>query len=240
MDIKARQKGSVIILDLCGRLDADAAQLVEITGQCVRDGYTDICCHFEAVEFIDYIGISALVLAYKEVANHKGRMKIAHIPVHLQGIFAVTGLDHVLDIYPTLEAALNGFSQDAVIEKIQKMQLRRRFKRLPIDMRIELRSKAGAEVSCSSGEILNLSGVGAFISGCRAFKLGDRLILKLKLPPKNQALDLEARVVWVPDKQTQIHFSPGIGVEFDNIPSATQQTLLEFIDRNLARLSAEK
>jgi anti-anti-sigma factor len=240
MEIKARQKGRVIILDLSGRLDADAAELVEIVGQCVRDGYTDICCDFDGVSFIDYIGISALVLAYKEVINHKGRLKIAGVPAHLKGIFGVTGLDHVLDIHPTLEEALASFSQDAIIEKIQKMQLRRRFKRLPIDMKIKLRSRAGREIVCATGEILNLSGVGAFISGCRAFKLNDPLTLTLTLPPKNEILELEARVVWAPDKQTQVHFYPGIGVEFHPIDTHKQQRLLEFIERNLSRMASEK
>lgn len=240
MEIKARQKGRVIILDLCGRLDADAAQLVEIVGQCVHDGTTDICCDFDAVTFIDYIGISALVLAYKEVINHKGRMKITRIPAHLQGIFSVTGLDHVLDIYPSLETALESFSQDVLIENIQKLRLRRRFKRLPIDMKIKVRSKTGRETLCATGEILNLSGIGAFISGCRAFKLNDPLTLTLTLPPKNEVLELEARVVWAPDKQAQVHFFPGIGVEFHPIDSRKQQRLLEFIERNLSRMAAEK
>lgn len=238
MEIKIRQKGRVIILDLCGRLDADAAELVEIVGQCVRDGITDICCDFDAVDLIDYIGISALVLAYKEVVNHQGRMKIARIPTHLKGIFCVTGLDHTLDIYPSLEAALESFSQDAAIEKIQKMQLRRRFKRLPIDMKIKLRSGAGPRALCATGEILNLSGVGAFICGCRAFKLGDRLTLTLTLPPKNEVLELEARVVWAPDKQTQAHFFPGIGVEFHPVDTHKQQRLLDFIERHLSWMSA--
>jgi len=37
--------------------------------------------------------------------------------------------------------AINSFKEDKVIENIKKMQLRRRFKRLPIDIKIELNQK---------------------------------------------------------------------------------------------------
>lgn len=245
LEIKARQKGNVIILDLIGRVDVDSANLIEIVGQCIRDGYTDILCNLEDVETIDYMGISAIVIAYKEVVNNKGRMKFASIPVHLKNVFGVAGLDRVIDIYPTVEGALHTFQEDKIIEKISKMQLRRRFKRLPIDMKIELKNKYDKRAICHKGDILNLSGVGAFIHGCGQFKLGDEVILKLKLPPKgssheSQEIDLEAKVVWLPDKQVQHHAYPGMGVEFHHISGPVQQKLLEFIERNLSHLSSEK
>ena len=56
MEIKARQNGSIVILDLAGRIDIDSANFVEAVGQCVRDGYLDILCNFEEVDFIDYLG----------------------------------------------------------------------------------------------------------------------------------------------------------------------------------------
>ncbi len=238
MDVKARQKENVIILDISGRIDVDSANLIEIVGQCLRDGYTDILCNFESVDFIDYMGISALVLAYKEVVNNKGRMKFTQIPVHLKGVFSVSGLDRVIDMYATEEIALVSFEEDQIIEKIKKLQLRRRFKRLPIEIKIELKYKRDGKAVCHKGDMLNLSGIGAFINGCGQFKLGDELILKLKLPPKNEEIDLDARVVWLPDKQVQPHHYPGIGVEFHNISGQTQQKLIEFIERNLSRMTS--
>ncbi len=238
LDIKARQKGNIIILDLAGKIDSDSANLIEIVGQCVRDGYTDILCNFDGVEAIDYLGISALVIAYKEIINNKGRMKFSSIPLHLKNVFGVAGLDRVIDIYPSQETALNSFKEDKIIEKITKMQLRRRFKRLPIDLKIELKKKFDNKAVCYKGDILNLSGVGAFVYGCNQFKLGDEIIMKLKLSPKSEEIELEAKVVWLPDKQIQPHSCPGMGVEFYNISSHTQQKLLEFIERNLSHLSS--
>jgi len=239
MEIKARQSDNIIILDLSGRIDVDSANLVEVAGQCIRDGYKDILCNFEEVEGIDYMGISAIVIAYKEVINNQGRMKFANIPAYLKGMFSVSGLDRVIDIYATEDLAINSFKEDKIIEEIKKMQLRRRFKRLPLDIKIELKYKYDKSPVCLKADILNLSAVGAFIFGCEHFKLGDEVILKLKLPPKEEEIELEAKVVWLPDKQIQPHFHPGIGVEFSNIPSSVQQRLLEFIERNFSFMSSD-
>lgn len=239
MEIKARKKDNVIILDLSGRIDVNSANFVEAVGQCVHDGYTDLLCNFEDVDFIDYMGLSVLVIAYKEVVNSSGRMKFVNVPAHLKGMLSVAGLDRVIEVLGTEELALISFKEDKVIEDIKKMQLRRRFKRLPIDIKIELKKKHDSGQVCIKADILNLSAVGAFIFGCPAFKLGDEVLISLKLPPKDEPVQLEAKVVWLPDTQIQLPFHPGIGVEFHNIASSVQQKLLEFIERNLSFLSAE-
>lgn len=239
MEIRARTKGSIIILDLAGRIDVDAASLVEAVGQCIRDSYLDILCNFEEIEFIDYLGVSAIALAYREVTNNNGRMKFANIPAHLKNIFSVTGLDRVIEIYATEDLALNAFKEDKVIENIKKLQLRRRFKRLPIDIKVELKEKYAHSPTCLKVDILNLSAIGAYIYGCDKFKLGDEVILKFKLPPKSEELQLEAKVVWLSDKQIQMHLYPGIGVEFYNLSPQTQEKILEFIERNLSYLPTD-
>jgi anti-anti-sigma factor len=234
LEIKVRQSGNIVILDLCGRIDVDSANLVEVVGQCVRDGYLDILCNLEDVEVIDYMGISVVVIAYKEVINHQGRIKFVNIPAHLKGVFAISGTDRVIEIYASEDLALNCFKEDKAIEHIKSMQLRRRFKRLPIDLKIELKSKQGSSSECLKVEMLNLSAIGAYIFGCGKFKLGDEVILKLKLAPKPEVLELEAQVVWIPDKGVQPHEYPGIGVEFSNLTAANQQKIIEFIDRNIS------
>ena len=239
MEIRARQKGNIVILELAGRIDVNSANLVEAVGQCVRDGYNEILCNLEDIEFIDYMGVSVIVIAYKEVINNNGRMKFTNIPAHLKGIFSIAGLDRAMEFYATEELALNSFNEDKVIEKIQKMQLRRRFKRLPIDIKIEIRPKQAVSAVCINADIINLSAIGAYIYGCRKFKLGDELLIKLKLSPKQEEIELNSKVVWLPDKQVQPHAWPGMGIEFVNLSGPVQQKLLEFIERNLSFMSTE-
>ncbi len=239
MDIKARQRNGVVILDLSGRIDADCANLIEAVAQCLRDGYTDIICNLEEVDFIDYMGISVIVIVYKEVVNANGRIKFINVATHVRNIFCIAGLDRVVEICPDEETALENFKGDKIIEDIKKMQLRRRFKRLPIDIKIELKTKDQRNPVCLNLDLINLSAVGAFIFGCNKFKLGDKVVVKMKLPPKQVELELDAYVVWIPDKQIQPHSYPGIGVEFTDMPPQTQHRLIEFIERNLSTSSLE-
>ncbi len=240
MEIKARRDGNIIVLDLAGRIDVNSANLIEVVGQCVRDGYTDLLCNFEDVEFVDYMGISVIVIAYKEITNANGRMNFVAIPAHLRSVFSVSGLDRAIDIYATEELAINSFREDKIIENIKKLQLRRRFKRLPIDIKVDLKAKYGKAPTCLKVDALNLSAVGAYIYGCKNFKLGDEVVLKFKLPPKLNEMEIDAKVVWLPDRQVQPHQYPGMGVEFYNISASVQERLVEFIERNLSFMSTDE
>lgn len=240
MEIKARRRDNIIILDLSGRIDVNSANLIEAMGQCLREGYCDILCNFEDVEFVDYMGVSVIVIAYKEVINNNGRIKFVNIPAHIKELFLITGLDRVIESYATEDLAINSFKEDKIIENIKRLQLRRRFKRLPIDIKIELKAKYDSSPASLSVDILNLSAVGAYIYGCDKFKLGDEVMLKLKIPPKLQELELSARVVWLSDKQIQPQLYPGMGIEFYNIPCSVQEKLLEFIEKNLPSMSADE
>jgi len=240
MEIKFRVRGSVGILDLCGSIDVNSANLVEVIGQCIRDGYSDILCNFEEVTSIDYMGVSVIAIAYKEIVNSEGRMKFVNMPQHLQNLFSVTGLDRVIDIYSSEDLAINVFKEDKIIENIKKMQLRRRFKRLPIDIKIELKLRYEKAPVCFNVDILNLSAVGAYIYGCDKFKLGDEVILKFKTPPKLAGTELEAKVVWLCDKQIEPHLFPGMGIAFHNIQTVAQEKLIEYIEQNLSLMSPDE
>jgi anti-anti-sigma factor len=232
MEIKARLKEGVVVLDICGKIDVDSALFVETVGQCLRDGYYDILCNFEEVNSIDYMGMSVIVIAYKEIMNNKGRMKFLNIPAHLKHLFSVSGLDRVVEIFNSEDAAVNSFKEDKIIEDIKKLQLRRRFRRLPLDLKAELQAKYDSAKAVCKVDIINLSGVGAYVFGCDNFKLQDKVVIRVKLAPNNEQLELDAKVVWLPDKQIQNYLYPGMGVEFYNIENTAQEKLIEFVQRN--------
>ena len=231
MEIKPSQKGRIVILKLSGRIDVNSASLIESVGVCLRKSYFDILCDLEEIDFVDYMGISALSIANKEVVNKGGRIRFYNVPAHIQNLFAVTGLDRVVDIYATEEAALNSFKEDRNIENIKRLKLRRRFKRLPIEIKGELKFKTQKKTSLKV-DILSLSGIGAYVYGCDVLDLGDELVIQFKLPSKKEALKLKAKVVWLSDNRTQTQIHPGVGVEFHDISGPDQKKLLAFIEKN--------
>ena len=237
MHIKARQKGQVIILDLEGNIDVNAASFVEAVGQCLRDGFIDILCNFEEVDNIDYMGISVVVIAYKEVVNNNGRIRFCNVHSHIRNTLSIAGIDKVIEIYLDEDIALNSFKEDKVIENIKKLQLRRRFKRLPIDIKVELKDKTKSNPVCFNVDILNLSALGAYIYGCNKFRLGDIIVLTFKLGQKSEEMKVDAKVVWLSDKQIQPHTHPGMGVIFENLNPQIQEKLLSFIERNISFMS---
>lgn len=240
MEIKIRVKDNVVVLDIAGVIDVNSANLVEIIGQCLRDGYSDMLLNFEDVNTIDYMGVSVIAIAFKEVDNNQGRMKFVNVPAHLKNLLSITGLDRAIEIFGTEDQAVASFREDKAFEEIKKMNLRRRFKRLPLGLKASLKNKSGRSPVGYGVEILNLSGVGAYLFGCNKFKLQDDVVLTFKVPPKDEELELEAKVVWLCDKQIQPHLYPGMGIAFYDISPDRQAKLIEFIDRNFSMLSPDE
>jgi len=232
LEINFRRYKSVAILDLAGSIDIDSANLVEMTGWCLSNGYKDILCALENVNLVDYAGLSVLAITYKDVLNHKGRIKLLNVPAHIRKIFSVSGLDRVFEMHEDEDFALKSFEEDRIISEIQKKQLRRRFKRLPMDIEFQYRLKNSSE-PYNKGKVLNISALGVLVFSPKIFPLGEILQIKLPLLPKPGELNLDAKIVWLVQKEIQPQIHPGMGLEFYSIDAPTQKKIADFIDRNL-------
>ncbi len=233
LEIELRKHGGIAVLDLSGNIDIDASNFIEKIGWCLENGYEDILCSFENVNLVDYAGLSVVAIAYKNVVNHKGRIKFLNVPGHIKKVFSLMCLDKVFEMYEDEKLAINSFKEDKVIAEIQKKQLRRRFKRLPLDIGAEFRSKTKEENPFHKGKVLNLSAVGLLLFANKMYPMGEILELKLSLLPKPGVLELQAKVVWHVAKDLQPHVYPGMGLEFYNLDSQMQRKIVEFVDRNL-------
>ncbi len=233
MDISIRKNNGVVILDLIGDIDINASNLIEKVAWCLQNGVFDILCNFENVNLIDYAGLSALAIAYKNVLNHQGRVKFINVPLHIKNIFSLACLDKFFEIYDSEELALNSFKEDKVILEIQKKQLRRRFKRLSVNVKAEFKSKFSYHDIYQEGKVFNLSAIGVLIFCKRVCPLNDILKLKLFLLPKPGVIEVDAKVVWLVHKELQPQLYPGMGVEFYNIEPHLQEAIVDFVNRNM-------
>lgn len=232
LEIEFKMNQGVAILDLTGSVDIDAANFIETVGWCLGKGYKDILCNFSDVNLVDYAGLSVLTIAYKDVVNHEGRLKFVNVPAHVEKIFCLVYLDRVFDIYADEEFAIKSFEEDRIISQIQKKPLRRRFKRLPLDIDIEFRTKTKNE-QFYQGKVLNISAVGLLVFAEKTYPLGEILSIKLSLCPKPGLLELDAKVTWLVQKELQPQLYPGMGLEFYHLDSLMQKKIVEFVDRNL-------
>ena len=232
LEISLRRSKTVAILDVSGNIDIDASGFIERVGWCLENGYEDILCNFENVNMVDYAGLSVLAIAYKNVANHKGRIKFLNVPEHIKKVFSFVYLDRVFEFYSDEKFALGSFAEDRVISEIQKKQLRRRFKRLPLDISVQFKSKEKGK-EFLHGKVLNISAVGLLVFAEKTYELGEILTLKLVLLPKPGTLELDTKVVWLVQKELQPQIYPAMGLEFYNIGSGMQKRIVEFVERNL-------
>jgi len=232
LEINIRRSREIAILDLSGSIDVDAANLVEIVGSCLDNGYKDMLCNFESVNLVDYTGLSLLAVANKDVINHKGRMKLLNVPAHIKKLLCMVCLDAVFELYDNEELAIKSFEEDRIISEIQKKRLRRRFKRLFLDIDLEFKPQ-GRKEEFYKGKVLNISAVGMLVFAENTCPLGEVLDVKLALLPQPGTLELTAKVVWLVRKDVQPQLYPGMGLEFYHIENQTQKKIVEFVERNL-------
>lgn len=239
LEVNFKKVKQIGVLDLSGNVDINSSSLVEKVGWALENGYKDLVCDFQNVEIVDYAGMSALAIAYKNVINHGGRMKFASVAVHIRKVLNLVCLDKVFELYENLDTALRSFEDEKIISEIQKKQLRRRFKRLPLDIGIEFKSKE--EDKFHQGKVLNISAVGMLVFADKVTcKLGEILDIKLTLRPSPGLLEMETVVVWLVEKNIQPQLYPAMGLEFYHLDNMTQEKIVGFVERNLARDTADE
>jgi anti-anti-sigma factor len=231
LEIIFRRVNTVAVLDLSGEVNIDSSNFIEKVAWCLDNGYSDLLSNFENVSIIDYAGLSAIAIAYKNVINHKGRMRFVNVPIHIRKVFNLVCLDKVFEIYEDETSAMKSFEEDRSLSEIQRKKLRRRFKRLPLDIDIEFKSKKESEFH--RGKVLNLSGLGLLIFVDKVYPLGEILDIRLSLLPSPGLVQVSVRVSWLVDKKIQPQIYPGMGLEFYHIQNQTQEEIASFVERNL-------
>jgi len=233
MEIRIRQDNSIYLLYPEGTINIDAAEIIETTGRLASEGHAKILCSFKKVDMVDYNGLSIITIAYKNVVNKSGVMKFCDVPIHVKELFKMARLDLVFDIYQTEEEALRAFE---ITSKIDKLYLRRRFERLDFRHAIQFWLRDSSKKQKYSARMLNLSGEGAFIYTKNIFPISTNIQIDIAFEDTKKHI-IDGVVIWLADKDLQPHCFPGMGVQFINIPSNTQNEIVEFINKNLSSRS---
>lgn len=231
LEIRTKRIKTIVILQLAGPIDIDSAVFIEKIGAYISDGYKEFLCDFGEVTLVDYSGLSALALAYKNTVNHKGKMKFFNVPSHVVKLFKLVCLDKVFEVYPDEKKAVKSFEAESAITRIQQQQLRRRFKRLPLDIAIKFRVLGDQAVH--HGKILNISAVGMLVFASKSLPLGEILEVTMSLPPIMHEVTVKTKVVWLVQKEIQPQIYPGMGLEFYLLDPHMQEKIVEFVERNL-------
>jgi anti-sigma B factor antagonist len=72
----------------------------------IANGHIHIIIDFSYVEFVDSSFLGALVAGLKEVKSKEGEIKISGLHPHVRITFELTRLDHLFEIYQSIEQAM--------------------------------------------------------------------------------------------------------------------------------------
>ena len=237
MNIGTRQANNISIVDIEGRIDINSSEIIETVGWLIKSRKTDILLNFDKVDLVDYSGVSILAIAYKNVMNHKGKMKFCSVALHIEELFKLVRLDSIFEIYKDELTALKTFHYESPIDK---KPVRRRFKRLDVHIIAELRSKKKLKTAGNiwyRGKVLDLSGEGLFLYAKKSFPLGTKIELRINLRDK-KPFEVEGTVIWLADKTLQPQSYPGMGIHFKKLRKHDQDRVLTFINKHLTSRSA--
>lgn len=97
---------------LTGRLDiASAAEVKRAFAEAVAEGSPRLIVDLAGVNFIDSSGLSALVSGLRAARQAGGDLRIAAAGNQPTAIFALTSLDQVFRLYPSVEEAASGYEE---------------------------------------------------------------------------------------------------------------------------------
>lgn len=234
MPLRFRESGDITIIDIEGNIDINSSDIVETMGYFLNSGKSNFIINFENVNMLDYSGLSVLAISYKNVLNHKGKIKFMRVPPHVIELFKMVKLENVFEVYPDEESAIKSFYEGAE----SAMPLRRRFKRLDISIKVKYWLVGNQKrPKIFEGEILNLSAAGAYIFSKYIFPINSQLEMELSIPGEIKFMDANAQVIWLADKDIQPHYYPGMGVAFTHLTQEKEKTIIDFIDKNITHRS---
>lgn len=244
MDIKVDYREDVAVISVIGKVNINSSKLIETVGSLIDAGTHKIIVDMEDVDFIDYNGLSVLAIAYKSAMNHNCAMKLCGLSDNMRQLLRIVKLDDVFGVYKDVDGALSSFKKPGssrAAMPLQDQPLRRRFKRLmmdiPINFRIDRRSFHGPGAEFQDGRVANISGSGIFIRTINILPPGTKVEIELFLEGRDKPISLNGFILWVADANIQPDFYPGIGVALTDISPRTQKSLIDFIDKNISRRS---
>ena len=96
--MSSQHDGSGIVLTFRGRLDTVASQELKLPLRAELDRQpTNLTCNFKDVTYIGSAVLRLIFEAARELQRRNGLFRITHCSPDIQRVFALTGMDHLVD-----------------------------------------------------------------------------------------------------------------------------------------------
>jgi len=106
LSIASADRGDVTVVHVGGEIDVYTAPLLrERLDEHISVGRSHLIVDLEGVSFMDSTGLGVLVGRLKLVRAQNGTLRLVCASERILKVFAITGLDKVFQIYPTVDDA---------------------------------------------------------------------------------------------------------------------------------------
>ncbi|HHU82751.1 MAG TPA: anti-sigma factor antagonist [Firmicutes bacterium] len=110
MTIDLTRAGCILVVKVQGELDLSTSPVFrdKIETELARDeNIRHLVLDLKDVSFIDSSGLGAVLGRFKSISQRGGKLVGVEVPLHLEKLFALSGLLKIMIICPTVEDALN-------------------------------------------------------------------------------------------------------------------------------------
>ena len=110
MNITTTVVESVTVVRLEGNLDTNTSELAQGTfNELIDGGAQKVVVNFTDVEFVSSAGLRVLLATAKRLGGPGGNLRISNLNDTVNEVFEISGFTTILSVFPTEEAALQGF-----------------------------------------------------------------------------------------------------------------------------------
>ena len=111
MKYHIRPSGDVLVIELSGPTWGTLAetQLKPEVSVALGMGRRRFVIDFTSVSFITSMGLGVIVACWVSIGQAGGALRVCGLSPRVLALFAVSGVDKVLEIHPDLPSALSGF-----------------------------------------------------------------------------------------------------------------------------------
>ena len=118
MDISSRRLADVVVVMPVGQIDHPNAQQLQQALAPILDqaaaSRTPLVLDFTGVEYISSMGLRVLMVAAKQMRAGSARIAVAALRPVVEEIFEIARFKHVLEVFPSVRAALQALSAPAL------------------------------------------------------------------------------------------------------------------------------
>ncbi|MBS1827508.1 MAG: STAS domain-containing protein [Acidobacteria bacterium] len=119
LEIREREKDTVILLDIKGRLTVgDAvASLREHLTQLISSGKANIVLNLSGVDYIDSTGLGSMVICYTTAKKNGGMLKLLNLSRRNIELLVLTKLTTVFEVFDDEQSAINSYFPNREIKR---------------------------------------------------------------------------------------------------------------------------